>query len=806
MSAKEERRGTANRGVGPSDVDVELREELEKQAQRRRGHATLLDREEIAAEIAESRRRADAVLAAERPVLSNEVPTVRPPATSFEEMALDSLPAVPVLTGGKDRGSPRAPTPPTRFAIPPPAVARAAATEPESEQRRPRSTAAPRSSESIDLTDAWNRVYRDRAPTPPRTTREEWEKSYRQLRALGQVSLSGVQRVARSTSVQSLRDRGFPIPESLTAEMLDELITSIVYVGPGFGAFLTPAGELLADSPVGYSFAAAGVSTPQGRQVSGLFLGGRDYFVQLAQGQIGAIQQGRFGVAVETGWEKREKLEEWSARTTGQLFVISPSYWDRKSVGSAVQGGPERLWDAVSLCVRAGYLEAAIRDTVKSLTSMDLWDVAKTAFTMLVGKLVPLPLPSDVEEKQRQGIAIGMAIWGRSNAQADLDIAARLLAPEIAPIAIAKAKRAVKRVAGFDASAAPPAVPPKPPSASGMKTGSHRASGPDVPPLGTGVRETPRVIRERVRGTQNRVGAETAGQAASGAGTAEASVAGDVKVRQLHGLQSTAYEPTPNVTPGTLEGLQKAPVTDDVKVRRMRGLQPTAEKPTGHVTPGTLEGLEEAPKSGPAPKWYPTREESLHNVPSRDKYGKTNLRRSTPTAKIRRRAQQQLTVGSPDPALPGRVVDGLAEPDHIVSVARIRNMPGFGELDERTRRQVVNWPRNFEPLSPFANHSKNARGFSEWRKALRARGEPINEAYFEKMIELEARLAAELQGPDQRAAPRSVEVSRIVNPARDGPDIQLHSAEQVSDCDLHGESDRHPSTSVQRPFQGGGYG
>ncbi len=160
----------------------------------------------------------------------------------------------------------------------------------------------------------------------------------------------------------------------------------------------------------------------------------------------------------------------------------------------------------------------------------------------------------------------------------------------------------------------------------------------------------------------------------------------------------------------------------------------------------TLEGFEshKAPGS-PRPRTATvTREEQLFGLPRKTglKQPKTVIRRSSPTPGIRERIQAALPAGAPDPVFPGRTVRGVAHADHIVSLDRIRQKPGFARIDEARQIEILNLEENFEALSEAANTSKGSRTYREWADHLRSRGEVFNQTYVDSMIEAEDRLDA----------------------------------------------------------------
>ena len=155
----------------------------------------------------------------------------------------------------------------------------------------------------------------------------------------------------------------------------------------------------------------------------------------------------------------------------------------------------------------------------------------------------------------------------------------------------------------------------------------------------------------------------------------------------------------------------------------------------GIVPPGTE-------LTGPTGGRRVVREESLHGIPLAELWKR--IRGKSPTRQLRQWAQRKLPVGSPDPVFPGRIVDGAAQADHIIPVDRIRELPGFAQLDQADQLRVLNTTENFEALSPLANRSKGQRLPSEWagHKGLDL---PVDEAYLRALVQKEHEIFPLLQ-------------------------------------------------------------
>lgn len=122
------------------------------------------------------------------------------------------------------------------------------------------------------------------------------------------------------------------------------------------------------------------------------------------------------------------------------------------------------------------------------------------------------------------------------------------------------------------------------------------------------------------------------------------------------------------------------------------------------------------------------------------------LRAKTPSRKIQRQVNQNIDniIGTPDPALPGKKIEGTLQADHIVSMDKITKMEGFDTLTEKQKIEVLNHPDNFVGLSEAANKSKGAKSYSEWTM-YKKEGIPVSSEFREKMMAEEKRLESELQ-------------------------------------------------------------
>ncbi|WP_231692057.1 hypothetical protein [Bacillus cereus] len=92
------------------------------------------------------------------------------------------------------------------------------------------------------------------------------------------------------------------------------------------------------------------------------------------------------------------------------------------------------------------------------------------------------------------------------------------------------------------------------------------------------------------------------------------------------------------------------------------------------------------------------------------------LRKKTPSRKIQKQVNENLDecIGKADPALPGKIITGTLQADHIVSMDNIAKMDGFEMLTREQQIEVLNNPKNFIGLSESANKSKGPKSYSDW--------------------------------------------------------------------------------------------
>ncbi len=92
------------------------------------------------------------------------------------------------------------------------------------------------------------------------------------------------------------------------------------------------------------------------------------------------------------------------------------------------------------------------------------------------------------------------------------------------------------------------------------------------------------------------------------------------------------------------------------------------------------------------------------------------LRNKTPSKLIQDMVNERIAelLGTDDFALPGLIIDGRLQADHIVSMKKIVKMDGFEELSYKQKLAILNLEVNFKGLSESANKSKGAMTYWEW--------------------------------------------------------------------------------------------
>jgi hypothetical protein len=120
------------------------------------------------------------------------------------------------------------------------------------------------------------------------------------------------------------------------------------------------------------------------------------------------------------------------------------------------------------------------------------------------------------------------------------------------------------------------------------------------------------------------------------------------------------------------------------------------------------------------------------------------LRRSTPSPEIRNQVNKNKKPPYPDEALPGLIVTGRLEADHVVPMDKITRMDGFERLTLEQQKQVLNDPINFIGLSKTANTSKGSKSFSQWTEYKKG-GIKVSPEFRERMMKLETQLELDIQ-------------------------------------------------------------
>ena len=146
----------------------------------------------------------------------------------------------------------------------------------------------------------------------------------------------------------------------------------------------------------------------------------------------------------------------------------------------------------------------------------------------------------------------------------------------------------------------------------------------------------------------------------------------------------------------------------------------------------------------------------VHNAeynPTAPRYGERRisdeeyeeLRKQTPSRKVRQKINENNVIGADDPAIPGKKIEGALEADHIVSMDKITKMENFDKLSTENKLKVLNYEDNFTGLSKSANASKGAKSYSEWT-VYKKDNIPISQEYRTKMMAKESALETILQG------------------------------------------------------------
>ena len=146
----------------------------------------------------------------------------------------------------------------------------------------------------------------------------------------------------------------------------------------------------------------------------------------------------------------------------------------------------------------------------------------------------------------------------------------------------------------------------------------------------------------------------------------------------------------------------------------------------------------------------------MHNAeysPTKPRYGERRisdkeydeLRKHTPSRKIRQKVNENNVIGADAPAIPGKKIEGSLEADHIVSMDKIAKMKNFDKLSTENQIKVLNYEENFTGLSKSANTSKGAKSYSEWT-TYKKENIPISMECKAEMMKKESALEPVLQG------------------------------------------------------------
>ncbi len=456
-------RATRDRGTSSGTAGRELRETLVPQRGRRNRLMGERLRRQVEAEVAAANERIDAHLreqdaAFTERTLARPDPVVAEPAVGFAELAADGFVGGP-LPEVRDRlrplGAPAPPTTRSSLLRPPRFFPSGPRSGTPPGARRLRTSTGPRA-QRVEAHQSGSREAPAAETVAAGESRIPLPGTFADLprATVTGISLEDALRRLRSADVGDLRSIGLRLPGlPSNLPMTSPRVTSaVVYVGPGVAGFFTTGGKLL-QTPVGHSEHVLAATEPPG-----LWYGGGEdvvagpqyrkrFFAVDFSTRPYRVREGSVpGINVEGRYQELEDMRHWSLFGGAKMFVISPTYWQRKSLRQALLDAPERLFLAVERSVSAGYVSDALGTAVSSAT---VWDAARGILAELIKKFIPVPLPGEVEALEPRGIAVAMATWGadRVNTSADVDVAARLLAPEIASEIVGKVtSKAIKGV------------------------------------------------------------------------------------------------------------------------------------------------------------------------------------------------------------------------------------------------------------------------------------------------------------------------------------------------------------------------
>lgn len=166
--------------------------------------------------------------------------------------------------------------------------------------------------------------------------------------------------------------------------------------------------------------------------------------------------------------------------------------------------------------------------------------------------------------------------------------------------------------------------------------------------------------------------------------------------------------------------------------------QPVRSKPTSDTIRRSMQGID-APAKQEAKVKEPADTKKVPEGLSPEQYEK--LRAKTPSAEIQAMVNEVPAAKKVDPVYGFKVKK--FEADHIVSMKRITQMPGFSELPYENQVKVLNHPENFMGLAKRTNDSKGSKSWAEWPGHPKLG--PVPPKLRSKMVQREKVLERDLQ-------------------------------------------------------------
>ncbi|MEV4049630.1 HNH endonuclease [Amycolatopsis sp. NPDC049688] len=405
------------------------------------------------------------------------------------------------------------------------------------------------------------------APAPPpaqplaRTQEQQrWARRYASL-SNGPISLKRAIDVTRTFTVGDLRAAGMRLAEDLPdSARLRDVPHLIAYVGSDVLVSFDRYGQLH-DTIVGSGARAypvhtwivqgvTGLADSKGSErlpMPGVFIATqRQYAIVDTVAGAGsdrsrriAVRDGSHRIVLMASQPERDAIDRESADQQFLLAIVSPSYWQRLDrIDFSLETLP-RLNRLREILLNTDYVREALGPRLQQLSAARLaLEVAKS----LLADLIKSPLPGQAEDfldaSLRQLAASHLAHSGAVNAEADLDVAARVVAPELADLVVgalsgaagkarknyAAGRRALARAT--DAAAPPPAI-----------RGTQVGTGNGVPPpVGGGDGVSPPADGGGPVGASGSGGRPRAGSAA-GRGTSEAAIEFAEQVTRQRGVR-----------------------------------------------------------------------------------------------------------------------------------------------------------------------------------------------------------------------------------------------------------------------------